>query len=74
MWGESKLTKMACSNSLALHFINKDYVTAEIIYTTVHACHNVLAWSRVTVCRYVNPTYKEVGIAAVSRLCPLGQP
>ena len=35
-WGESKLAKMACSGSLAAHFINNDYITAEIIYSSVH--------------------------------------
>ena len=48
--GESKLAKMACSGSLAPHFVNNDYVAGEIIYSTVHACHEVLAWSQVTLC------------------------
>ena len=37
---------MVCSGSLALCFVNNDYVTAEIIYSTAHDCHEVLAWSR----------------------------
>ena len=47
MWGErpwrggvgeeSKLAKMACSGSLAPHFVNNDYVTAEIVIA-VHMC------------------------------------
>ena len=36
VWGESKLAKMECSGFLALHFVNNDYVTAEIIYSSVH--------------------------------------
>ena len=31
VWGESKLAMMVCSGSLAPRFVNKDYVTAEII-------------------------------------------
>ena len=37
VWGESKLAKMACSGSLAPHFVNNDYVTAEI-FIAVHMC------------------------------------
>ena len=43
-------TKMACSGSLVPHFVNNDYVAGEIIYGTVHACHEVLLWSQVTLC------------------------
>ena len=43
--GESKLAKMACSVSLTPCFLNSDCVIAEIICITVHACHEVLAWS-----------------------------
>ena len=50
MKGKIKLAKIACSGSLAPHFIKKDYVTAEIIYITVHAHHEELAWSQATVC------------------------
>ena len=49
-WGESKLAKMACSGSVATCFINKDHVTAEIIYSTAHVCLEALTWSRVTLC------------------------
>ena len=35
VWGESKLAKMACSGCLVPHFINNDYVTAEI-FIAVH--------------------------------------
>ena len=35
-WGERKLAKIACSGSLAAHFINNDYIRAEIIYSGVH--------------------------------------
>ena len=40
--GESKLTKMACLGFLAPHFVNNDYVTAEIIYSTEHARQEVV--------------------------------
>ena len=50
MWGESKLAKMDCSDFITPRFINNDYVRAEIIYSTVHAPHKVLAWSRATLC------------------------
>ena len=45
LWGESKLAYMAHLGSLAPCFVNNDYVTAEIIYSTVHAGHEVLACS-----------------------------
>ena len=41
MWGESKLAKMACSGSLAPRFVIDDYATAEITYSTAHACQEV---------------------------------
>ena len=51
---------MACSGSLAACFVNNDYVTAEIIYSTAHVHHKELAWTGATVssrkevvCRYV---------------------
>ena len=62
MQGKSKFAKMGWSGSLipqplalAPHFVDNDYVTAEITYSTVHACHKVLAWSRmcVVMVRYV---------------------
>ena len=30
-----------CVQALISHFVNNDYVTAEITYGTVHACHKV---------------------------------
>ena len=50
VWGESKLAKMVGSGSLAPHSVNSDDVTAEIICSTVHGRHEVLAWSRATLC------------------------
>ena len=50
LWGESKLAKVACSGSLAPCFVNNDYVTAEIIYSTAHVHHKELAWTGATVC------------------------
>ena len=41
---------MGCSGSLAPHFINNDYLTAEIIYSTAQAHHEVLAWLWATLC------------------------
>ena len=41
---------MACSGPSAPYFVNDDYVTAEITRSTEHACHKILAWSRVVVC------------------------
>ena len=48
VWGESKLAKMAYSGPLIPHFVSNDYVTAEIICSTAHACQEVLTWSRDT--------------------------
>ena len=50
MWGESKLAKMALSGSLIPCFVKNDYERAEIIYRTMHAHHELLACSWVTVC------------------------
>ena len=41
------MAKMACSGSLARHFVNNDCVTAELVYSTAHARHEVLSWSGV---------------------------
>ena len=51
--GESKLAKRAGLGSLAPCFVNNDYVTAEIICSTAHMCHQVLAWSCVMCSTYV---------------------
>ena len=53
VWGESKLAKGAGSGSLAPCFVNNDYVTAEIICSTAHMCHQVLAWSCIMCSTYV---------------------
>ena len=50
LWGGSKLAKIVCSGSLAPHFVNNDYITAEIIYSTAYAHHETLAWSWTTLC------------------------
>ena len=57
MWGEKKLVKMAWSVSLTPWplafmpcFVSKDYITAELIYSTAQVCHEVLIWSRDTLC------------------------
>ena len=39
---------MGCSGSLAPHLINNDYLTAEIIYSTAQAHHEVLVWLQAT--------------------------
>ena len=36
-----QISQMVCSGSLEPHFVNNDYVTMEIIYSTVHAHHGV---------------------------------
>ena len=46
--GESKLVQMACSGPLTPCFVNNDYVTTEITYSTVRAHQEVLAQSRGT--------------------------
>ena len=50
--GKNKLAKMVCSGSLtpgslafAPGFVNSDYVTAEITYSTVHVHHGVPGWT-----------------------------
>ena len=39
---------MVCSGSLAPCFVNNDYVTAEVTYSTAYAHHEVLAWTQAT--------------------------
>ena len=70
MQGKSKFAKMVWSGSLipqplalAPRFVDNDYVTAEITYSTVHACHKVLAWSRMCVvmlCYVMSPATAAV--------------
>ena len=48
LWGGSKLAKIVCSGSLAPHFVNNDYVTAEIPYSTLH--HELFVCSHATWC------------------------
>ena len=38
---------MVYPGPLAPHFVNNDYVTAEVIYSTVHASHELFTWSQV---------------------------
>ena len=42
--------KIACSDALTPRSVNNGYVTAEIIYSTAHVHHRVLAWSLTTLC------------------------
>ena len=66
---------MVCSDSLTPHFVNNDYVTAEIIYSTAHAHHEVLDWSQAICAVGICELHLESGsITAMSRLCLLGQP
>lgn len=68
LWGErEKLAKTACSGSLPPHFVNNDYVTAEVTYT-VHAHHKVLlAWSWATLCyKDMNSTQKSSALLLLS--------
>ena len=48
MWGESKLAKIMWSGSLTPSFVNNDYVTAEIIYSTAHVCHEFCLTAEIT--------------------------
>lgn len=50
LWGDRKLAMTAFLGSLAQCFVSNDCVTIEIIYSTAHALHKVLAWSRATLC------------------------
>ena len=66
---------MAYPGSLASRFVNNDYVTAEIIYSTAHAHHEVLDWSQAICAVGICELHLESGsITAMSRLCLLGQP
>ena len=59
--------KMACSDSLTPCFVNNGYVTAEIIYSTAHVHHKVLAWSRTTLC--CMPVWASPEETVASLLC-----
>ena len=48
--GREQISKDGMSRLSDPTFVNNDYVTAKIIYSTVHAYHEVLTWSWVTVC------------------------
>ena len=51
------------------------YVIAEITYSTVHECHEVLLGHRLLCAVYIRELHLDGGsITAVSQLCPLGQP
>ena len=39
--GREQISQMVCSGSLKPRFVNNDYVTMEIIYSTVHTHHAV---------------------------------
>ena len=63
LWGDSKLAKMAYPGSLASRFVNNDYVTAEIIYSTAPMRHEVLTWSRATLgCMDISAHLESGGI------------
>ena len=71
MWGE-QVSQDAVLSSLTPRFVNKDYVTAEITYSTAQVRHEVLTRSWVLwVC--LNSTHKAVGMTTLSWLWPLGQ-
>ena len=48
VWGESKLAMIMLSGSLAPSFVNNDYVTAEIMYSTAHVCHEFFLTAEIT--------------------------
>ena len=75
LWGESKLVKTVCSDSLIPHFVNNGYVKlSSLVALHMHVRRYSLGHG-FCVCmdRYRNSTHKVVGITAVSWLCPLGQ-
>ena len=74
LWGKTKLTKMACSGSLTLCFVNNDYVTAESICSTAHMHHEVLVGHGLCAVRMCEFHLKCGGITSASQLCLLGQP
>lgn len=76
LWKETKTAKVACSGSLAPRLINNGYVTAKITYNTVHAHHEVPAWSQDILCctNIYGIHLKSGSVAFESRVCPLGQP
>ena len=47
--GREQISKDSVSRLSHPTFVNNDHVTAEIIYSTVHAHHEILTWSWVTV-------------------------
>ena len=54
LWKETKTAKMACSGSLAPRLIDNECVTAKITCNTVHARHEVPAWSQdILCCTYI---------------------
>ena len=58
--GREPIKKMACSSSLVPCFVNNDYVIAESICSTAHACHEVPTWSWATLsCRDMWASSKE---------------
>ena len=59
MWGESKLAKMACSGSLAPRFVINDYATAEITFSTAHACQEVYVTAE-SICNTVRVHHEVV--------------
>ena len=76
--GKSKLANMTWSVSLtpwpltlAPHFVNNDYVTAEITYSTVHVHHNVLIRPQATFVLwvYISFTWEGPGGLCGLMLC-----
>ena len=62
---------MACSGSLAPHFVNNDYVTAEIIHSTEHVRHEVYVTAEITIAllKRVMRYSLGQGVLCAIRLC-----
>ena len=54
LWGESKLVKTMCSDSLIPRFVNNGYVAAELTCSTAHACQEVLHLVTGFVCVWID--------------------
>ena len=71
--GREQISKDGMSRLSDPTFVNNDYVTAEIIYSTVHAHHEVFTWSWVICVWYVymSSTKKKVVALLLHHGCVL---
>ena len=66
MWGKSKLAKVACTGSLAPHFVKDDYVTPERVFSTAHACQELFAESGAAFARNACRSFTVKALAAAA--------